>query len=84
MNSVIINHIYKYIGFGLHMERYSLACWQAANQNRGNKAVRNTDDIAGFMNPWTTQSGYPVITINTTNGQVYQKQFLFNNSANSS
>ncbi|XP_039902910.1 alanyl (membrane) aminopeptidase a [Simochromis diagramma] len=56
----------------------------AANQNRGNKAVRNPDDIAGFMNPWTTQSGYPVITINTTNGQVYQKQFLFNNSANSS
>uniref|UniRef100_A0AAX7URT5 Aminopeptidase n=1 Tax=Astatotilapia calliptera TaxID=8154 RepID=A0AAX7URT5_ASTCA len=56
----------------------------AATQNRGNKAVRNTDDIAGFMNPWTTQSGYPVITINTTNGQVYQKQFLFNNSANSS
>uniref|UniRef100_A0A3Q4I5P4 Aminopeptidase n=1 Tax=Neolamprologus brichardi TaxID=32507 RepID=A0A3Q4I5P4_NEOBR len=51
------------------------------NQYRGHKAVRNTDDIAGFMNPWITQSGYPVITINTTNGQVYQKQFLFNNTA---
>uniref|UniRef100_A0A8C2XBW9 Aminopeptidase n=1 Tax=Cyclopterus lumpus TaxID=8103 RepID=A0A8C2XBW9_CYCLU len=32
--------------------------------------------VAKVMNTWTKQMGYPVITINTTNGEVYQKQFL--------
>uniref|UniRef100_A0A3Q2DMM8 Aminopeptidase n=1 Tax=Cyprinodon variegatus TaxID=28743 RepID=A0A3Q2DMM8_CYPVA len=30
---------------------------------------------------WTTQIGYPVLTINTTNGESYQKHFLYNSSA---
>ncbi|XP_078114099.1 alanyl (membrane) aminopeptidase-like b [Sander vitreus] len=40
--------------------------------------------VAWFMDPWTKQIGYPVITINTTNGEVNQKHFLFNDSAESS
>ncbi|XP_054475298.1 alanyl (membrane) aminopeptidase-like b [Anoplopoma fimbria] len=41
-------------------------------------------DIAKVMNTWTKQIGYPVLTINTTNGEVYQKHFLFNDSSESS
>ncbi|XP_068579969.1 alanyl (membrane) aminopeptidase-like b [Cebidichthys violaceus] len=40
--------------------------------------------VATVMNTWTKQIGYPVITINTTNGEVYQKHFLFNESSESS
>ncbi|XP_059917020.1 alanyl (membrane) aminopeptidase-like b [Gadus macrocephalus] len=32
-------------------------------------------DIPEVMNTWTQQIGYPIITINTSNGEVYQKQF---------
>ncbi|XP_026222167.1 alanyl (membrane) aminopeptidase a [Anabas testudineus] len=42
------------------------------------------NDIAMKMEPWTKQIGYPVITINTTIGEVYQKHFLFNSSSESS
>ncbi|XP_031733828.1 alanyl (membrane) aminopeptidase-like b [Anarrhichthys ocellatus] len=41
-------------------------------------------NVAKVMNTWTKQIGYPVITINTTNGEVYQKHFLFNQSLESS
>ncbi|XP_040019412.2 aminopeptidase N-like [Gasterosteus aculeatus] len=37
-------------------------------------------DVAKVMNTWTKQIGYPVITINTTNGEIYQKHFLFNDT----
>ncbi|TKS72939.1 Aminopeptidase N [Collichthys lucidus] len=40
-------------------------------------------EVAKVMEPWTNQIGYPVITINTTNGEIYQKQFLFNDTAES-
>ncbi|XP_070763184.1 alanyl (membrane) aminopeptidase-like b [Enoplosus armatus] len=40
--------------------------------------------VATVMEPWTKQIGYPVVTINTTNGEVYQKHFLFNDSTESS
>lgn len=40
--------------------------------------------VAKVMSSWTNQIGYPVITINTTNGEIYQKHFLFNDSAESS
>lgn len=43
-----------------------------------------SETVAMLMEPWTKQSGYPVVTINTTNGEVSQKQFLFNNTVNSS
>ncbi|XP_041853579.1 alanyl (membrane) aminopeptidase a isoform X2 [Melanotaenia boesemani] len=49
--------------------------------------VRNDDShlsISKMMEPWTTQTGYPVITIDTDNGEIYQKRFLFNNTAESS
>nr|XP_057943178.1 aminopeptidase N-like [Doryrhamphus excisus] len=36
--------------------------------------------VAALMATWTNQIGYPVITINTTNGELYQKHFLFNTS----
>ncbi|XP_028263796.1 alanyl (membrane) aminopeptidase-like b isoform X2 [Parambassis ranga] len=45
---------------------------------------RETKNIAELMHPWTNQMGYPVITINTTTGEIYQKQFLFNHSVESS
>ncbi|XP_059192055.1 alanyl (membrane) aminopeptidase-like b [Centropristis striata] len=41
-------------------------------------------EVAKVMNTWTKQIGYPVITINTTTGEVYQKHFLFNESSESS
>uniref|UniRef100_UPI0037E79971 alanyl (membrane) aminopeptidase-like b n=1 Tax=Semicossyphus pulcher TaxID=241346 RepID=UPI0037E79971 len=40
--------------------------------------------VAKVMDTWTKQSGYPVITINTTSGEISQKQFLFNDSSESS
>ncbi|KAL6107368.1 uncharacterized protein ACO6RY_11024 [Pungitius sinensis] len=40
-------------------------------------------DVAKVMNAWTKQIGYPVITINTTNGEIYQKHFQFNDSSES-
>ncbi|XP_044047927.1 alanyl (membrane) aminopeptidase a [Siniperca chuatsi] len=40
--------------------------------------------VAKVMDTWTNQIGYPVITINTTSGEIYQKHFLFNDSSESS
>ncbi|XP_027900303.1 alanyl (membrane) aminopeptidase-like b [Xiphophorus couchianus] len=40
--------------------------------------------VSNIMEYWTTQMGYPVITINTTSGAIYQKHFLYNSSAVSS
>ncbi|XP_041651313.1 alanyl (membrane) aminopeptidase a [Cheilinus undulatus] len=40
-------------------------------------------DVAKVMDSWTKQIGYPVITINTTTGEIYQKHFLFNDSSES-
>uniref|UniRef100_A0A7N9AZS2 Aminopeptidase n=1 Tax=Mastacembelus armatus TaxID=205130 RepID=A0A7N9AZS2_9TELE len=39
--------------------------------------------IQKVMDTWTNQIGYPVITINTTNGEISQKRFLFNDSSES-
>ncbi|XP_044213044.1 alanyl (membrane) aminopeptidase a [Thunnus albacares] len=47
-------------------------------------AVNGNTKVAEMMGTWTNQVGYPVITINTTNGEIYQKRFLFNDSAVSS
>ncbi|XP_068169982.1 alanyl (membrane) aminopeptidase-like b [Antennarius striatus] len=41
-------------------------------------------DVAKVMSTWTEQTGFPIITINTTNGEICQKQFLFNDSVESS
>ncbi|XP_061679641.1 alanyl (membrane) aminopeptidase-like b [Syngnathoides biaculeatus] len=40
-------------------------------------------DVAKVMGTWTNQNGYPVVTINTTNGEISQKHFLFNSSFDS-
>lgn len=45
--------------------------------------VNDVDDIAQMMNTWTQQIGYPVLTINTTDGAVSQKQFTLNPSTES-
>ncbi|XP_070828166.1 alanyl (membrane) aminopeptidase-like b [Chaetodon trifascialis] len=56
--------------------------WQyiqkAVDDNNGHTKV------AVMMESWTSQTGYPVITINTTNGEICQKHFLFNDSSESS
>ncbi|XP_060892278.1 alanyl (membrane) aminopeptidase-like b [Labrus mixtus] len=51
---------------------------KAVNEDGGHTKV------ARVMNTWTKQIGYPVITINTTSGEIYQKHFLFNDSSESS
>uniref|UniRef100_A0A3Q3EYU0 Aminopeptidase n=1 Tax=Labrus bergylta TaxID=56723 RepID=A0A3Q3EYU0_9LABR len=51
---------------------------KAVNEDGGHTKV------AKVMDTWTKQIGYPVITINTTSGEIYQKHFLFNDSSESS
>ncbi|KAK1874928.1 Aminopeptidase N [Dissostichus eleginoides] len=67
-----------------------LSDWKYKNtdQNILWEYIQKADDestgkrnIAEVMNSWTKQIGYPVITINTTSGEAFQKHFLFNASA---
>ncbi|XP_053175963.1 alanyl (membrane) aminopeptidase-like b [Scomber japonicus] len=44
-------------------------------------ADRGNEEVAEIMDTWTNQVGYPVVTINTTSGAIYQKRFLFNDTA---
>ncbi|XP_072242690.1 alanyl (membrane) aminopeptidase-like b [Leuresthes tenuis] len=55
--------------------------WELMQMARHDKSG---SEVGKFMEPWTKQKGYPVITINTNNGEIYQKQFLFNDTAESS
>lgn len=48
---------------------------QAVDDDNGNAKV------AEVMDSWTKQIGYPVVTINTNNGVINQKHFLFNHSS---
>ncbi|KAJ8003221.1 hypothetical protein DPEC_G00167150 [Dallia pectoralis] len=41
----------------------------------------DSTNISEIMNTWTNQMGYPVITINTTSGEVFQKHFLLNQTS---
>uniref|UniRef100_A0A3B3W018 Aminopeptidase n=1 Tax=Poecilia latipinna TaxID=48699 RepID=A0A3B3W018_9TELE len=43
----------------------------------------NDPTVQEFMENWTTQIGYPVVTINTISGSINQKHFLYNSSAGS-
>ncbi|KAK2848107.1 hypothetical protein Q7C36_009789 [Tachysurus vachellii] len=36
------------------------------------------EDVESIMATWTDQAGYPVISINTTTGEIVQEQFLLN------
>ncbi|MED6244505.1 hypothetical protein ATANTOWER_013710 [Ataeniobius toweri] len=71
--------------------REYLRVYQGRNVEQGdlweliqNKVDPNRFNIPSFMKSWTTQIGYPVITINTTSGEIYQKHFLYNSSVESS
>ncbi|XP_017284424.1 alanyl (membrane) aminopeptidase a [Kryptolebias marmoratus] len=54
--------------------------WKFIEHAKHKKSFFN---VESFMNEWTTQAGYPVVTINTTNGETYQKRFFYNSSAHS-
>lgn len=54
-----------------------MAHFQAVNEVSGHV------DVATMMETWTNQIGYPVITINTANGEIFQKHFLYNDSSES-
>lgn len=45
---------------------------QAVDSN--NKSLPTS--VSEIMNTWVLQMGFPVVTINTTTGQVAQKHFL--------
>uniref|UniRef100_A0A667ZA41 Aminopeptidase n=1 Tax=Myripristis murdjan TaxID=586833 RepID=A0A667ZA41_9TELE len=42
--------------------------------------VNGKINVANVMDTWTNQIGYPVITINTTTGEAYQRHFQYNQS----
>uniref|UniRef100_A0A1A7XIV8 Aminopeptidase n=1 Tax=Iconisemion striatum TaxID=60296 RepID=A0A1A7XIV8_9TELE len=63
---------------GKNVEQSDL--WNFIQSIRQDKGVFS---ISTLMEKWTTQMGFPVITINTTSGEIYQKHFLYNNSAES-
>ncbi|XP_008409971.1 alanyl (membrane) aminopeptidase-like b isoform X1 [Poecilia reticulata] len=48
-------------------------------QNARNRESEPT--VQKFMENWTTQIGFPVVTINTVSGSINQKHFLYNSSA---
>lgn len=51
-------------------------CQQAANKN--NLSL----DVKSIMNTWVLQMGFPVVTFDTTTGDVSQKHFLLDPEAN--
>lgn len=60
-------------------DQYDL--WEAMEKAQSESSSRVK--IAEVMYTWTNQIGYPVITINTSSGEAYQKQFLFNDTSES-
>lgn len=60
-------------------DQYDL--WDAMEQSQSESFSRV--DIPTVMDTWTNQIGFPVITINTSSGEAHQKQFLFNDTAES-
>ncbi|CAN9498611.1 unnamed protein product [Ophioblennius macclurei] len=54
--------------------------WESLQKEQTSGAM----SISDFMAPWVNQSGYPVVTINTSNGRVAQNHFLYNHSVQSS
>uniref|UniRef100_A0A3P8SJZ8 Aminopeptidase n=1 Tax=Amphiprion percula TaxID=161767 RepID=A0A3P8SJZ8_AMPPE len=54
--------------------------WNSIEMVRRSKYGLSVEQL---MTPWITQEGFPVITIDTTNGEIYQKRFLYNNTAES-
>ncbi|XP_071403181.1 alanyl (membrane) aminopeptidase-like b [Centroberyx affinis] len=56
--------------------------WEYLQKAADEDGIRGIN-IATVMDTWTNQIGYPVITINTTNGEINQRQFLFNQTSES-
>ncbi|KAL2094091.1 hypothetical protein ACEWY4_011403 [Coilia grayii] len=42
------------------------------------------DEIKAFMSTWTNQAGFPVVTVDTNTGYMYQQKFLLNPLTNQS
>lgn len=40
-------------------------------------------NVSMMMTTWTSQTGFPLVTINTTSGEIYQRQFWINDSSQS-
>uniref|UniRef100_A0A8C9SUC0 Aminopeptidase n=1 Tax=Scleropages formosus TaxID=113540 RepID=A0A8C9SUC0_SCLFO len=57
-------------------EQFDIITYKKAT-NDSNKNIQ----VAEMMESWTKQEGYPVITINTSSGEVSQRHFLLNQSA---
>ncbi|KAK7892027.1 hypothetical protein WMY93_023990 [Mugilogobius chulae] len=74
-------------GIQIYLQRFRLKntdqydLWDAMKQSQSESPGRV--DIEKVMNTWTNQIGFPVITINTSSGNAYQKQFLFNDTSES-
>lgn len=60
-------------------DQYDL--WNAMEEAQSESSGRL--NIVKMMDTWTNQIGYPVITINTSIGEIYQKQFLYNDTSES-
>lgn len=75
-------------GIKIYLKRFRLNntdqndLWDAMEESQ--KEFGGHVKIREVMNTWTNQMGYPVITINTSSGEAYQKHFLFNDSSHSS
>lgn len=60
-------------------DQYDL--WDAMQKSQSESSGRV--DIPKMMDTWTNQMGFPVITINTSSGEAYQRQFFFNSTSES-
>ncbi|XP_033824607.1 alanyl (membrane) aminopeptidase-like b [Periophthalmus magnuspinnatus] len=74
-------------GIKIYLERFRLKntdqydLWDAMQMSESESG--GFVDVKTLMDTWTNQIGYPVITINTNSGEVYQKQFLLNDTSES-
>ncbi|XP_078539354.1 aminopeptidase N-like [Lissotriton helveticus] len=66
--------------YGNTVYRDLLGHWQKAVDNQ--TSVQLPKSIAGIMDTWVLQMGYPVVTVNTTTGHVTQEHFLLDPESN--
>ncbi|XP_055029300.2 alanyl (membrane) aminopeptidase-like b [Misgurnus anguillicaudatus] len=64
-----MNGIKAYLSKFQYMNPVSTDLWECLDKEKAK-------DVAAFMSTWIEQVGYPVITIDTRTGDVYQEQFL--------
>ncbi|XP_015248339.1 PREDICTED: aminopeptidase N-like [Cyprinodon variegatus] len=73
---MLADHVYLKNHTGGNVEQDDL--WDVMDEAYG---IEDSASPSEVIKNWTTQIGYPVLTINTTNGESYQKHFLYNSSA---